>query len=253
MPDSPAFHHAATLLQLGLGVVTWVALVFVAAPYGRHGREGWGPTLPARRAWLLMESPAIWVFLAIYLAGAQRFELVPLLFLILWQLHYVNRSLIFPLRMRTAARSMPLLLVAFALVFNSLNAYVNARWISEFGHYETSWLTDLRFVLGIALFGLGMWINHDADARLRRLRQLGESDYRVPRGGLYEYVSCPNYFGEILEWMGWAILTWSLAGVAFAFYTLANLAPRAAAHHRWYRENFPDYPTRRRALVPFIW
>ncbi len=253
MPDSPAFHHAATLLQLGLGVVTWLALVFVAAPYGRHGREGWGPTLPARRAWLLMESPAIWVFLAIYLAGAQRFELVPLLFLILWQLHYVNRSLIFPLRMRTAARSMPLLLVALALFFNTLNAYVNARWISEFGHYETSWLTDLRFVLGIALFGLGMWINHDADARLRRLRKPGESEYRVPRGGLFEYVSCPNYFGEILEWIGWAILTWSLAGVAFAFYTLANLAPRAAANHRWCRETLPDYPTRRRALVPFIW
>ncbi len=253
MPDSPAFHHAATLLQLGLGVVTWLALVFVAALYGRHAREGWGPTLPARRAWLLMESPAIWVFLAIYLAGAQRFELVPLLFLILWQLHYVNRSLIFPLRMRTAARSMPLLLVALALVFNTLNAYVNARWISQFGHYETSWLTDLRFVLGVALFGLGMWINHDADARLRRLRQPGESEYRIPRGGLFEYVSCPNYFGEILEWIGWAILTWSLAGVAFAFYTLANLAPRAAANHRWCRETLPDSPTRRRALVPFIW
>lgn len=253
MPDDPAFHHAAILLHLGLGVVTWLALIFVVAPYGRHGREGWGPSLSARRAWLLMESPAVWVFLAIYLAGAQRFELVPLLLLSLWQLHYVHRSLIFPLRMRTSARAMPLLVAALAVLFNTLNAYVNARWISEFGRYETSWLTDPRFVLGAALFGLGMWINRDADARLRRLRQPDESHYRIPRSGLFEYVSCPNYLGEILEWMGWAILTWSLAGFAFAFYTVANLAPRAAAHHRWYRATFPDYPTRRRALVPFVW
>jgi steroid 5-alpha-reductase/3-oxo-5-alpha-steroid 4-dehydrogenase 1 len=253
MPDNPSFHHAATLFQLGLGVVTWLALLFVVAPYGRHGREGWGPTLPARRAWMLMESPAIWAFLAIYLAGSQRFQLVPLLFLVLWQLHYVHRSLIFPFRIRASARPMPLLVVMLAVFFNLLNAYVNARWISEFGHYETSWLTDLRFAFGVALFGTGMWINLDADARLRRLRQPGESEYRVPRGGLFEYVSCPNYFGEILEWVGWAILTWSLAGFAFAFYTLANLAPRAAAHHRWYRETFPDYPAQRRALLPFVW
>ncbi len=253
MPDSPALHHAATWFEIGLGVVTWIALTFVVAPYGRHARAGWGPTLPARRAWLLMESPAVWAFLAIYFAGSARFEPVPLLFLALWQLHYVNRSVIFPLRMRDPARPTPLLIAASAILFNLVNAYVNARWISEFGRYETSWLADPRFALGAALFALGAWINLDADARLRGLRAPGESDYRIPRGGLFERVSCPNYLGEILEWVGWAILTWSWAGFAFAFYTVANLAPRAAAHHRWYRERFPDYPTRRRALVPFVW
>jgi 3-oxo-5-alpha-steroid 4-dehydrogenase 1 len=75
----------------------------------------------------------------------------------------------------------------------------------------------------------------------------------VPHGGGYRFVSSPNYLGEILEWAGWAVAAWSPAGAAFAAYTIANLAPRAADHHRWYRERFPDYPPARRALVPFVW
>jgi hypothetical protein len=63
-------------------------------------------------------------------------------------------------------------------------------------------------------------------------------------------VSCPNYLGEIVQWFGWALLGWSLPGLAFALFTLANLAPRAYAHHRWYLATFPDYPRDRAALLP---
>jgi protein-S-isoprenylcysteine O-methyltransferase Ste14 len=67
---------------------------------------------------------------------------------------------------------------------------------------------------------------------------------------MYRWVSCPNYFGEMLEWIGWAIATWSLAGSAFAIFTIANLLPRALANHRWYQTEFPDYPSDRRAVIP---
>jgi hypothetical protein len=36
-------------------------------------------------------------------------------------------------------------------------------------------------------------------------------------------------------------------------FTVANLAPRARAHHLWYKRQFADYPSRRKALVPAIW
>ncbi len=75
----------------------------------------------------------------------------------------------------------------------------------------------------------------------------------MPRGGLYAFISCPNYFGEIVEWTGWAIATWSVAGASFALWTAANLIPRARAHHRWYREQFADYPAERRAVLPFFY
>ncbi len=103
------------------------------------------------------------------------------------------------------------------------------------------------------IFVAGFVINRGADAALRRLRQPGDGGYRVPRGGLYRWISCPNYLGEILVWCGWALATWSLPGLAFALFTAANLAPRARAHHRWYREHFPDYPAERKALVPRLW
>jgi hypothetical protein len=58
--------------------------------------------------------------------------------------------------------------------------------------------------------------------------------------------------GEIIEWCGWALATWTFAGAAFAFFTIANLLPRALSHHRWYREKFPDYPRERKAIIPGV-
>jgi steroid 5-alpha-reductase/3-oxo-5-alpha-steroid 4-dehydrogenase 1 len=230
-----------------------VVLIFISAPYGRHGRAGWGPQLANRTGWILMESPAVLLFGGVYLAGDHRAELAPLVLLALWQLHYVQRTFVFPFRLRTAGKRMPLVIVAIAVVFNSLNAYVNARWISHLGHYPDGWLVDPRLLGGAALFVTGWLINLHADTVLLRLRAPGETGYKIPRGGLYERISCPNYFGELLEWCGWALATWSLAGLAFAVFTAANLVPRAFTNHRWYRATFPDYPRQRRVLVPFVW
>jgi 3-oxo-5-alpha-steroid 4-dehydrogenase 1 len=239
------------LLELGLAVATFAGLLFVVAPYGRHGRSGWGPTLPARIGWLVMESPAPLVFLGVYLTGAHRFDLVPLLFLLLWELHYVQRSFVYPLLLRDGSR-MPLSVMALAVGFNVLNAFINARWVSYYGKYPTAWLGDPRFLIGVVVFIGGYALNLSADRTLRELRRPGESGYRIPQGRAYRLVSCPNYLGEIVEWFGWALATWSPAGLAFAVYTVANLAPRAVANHRWYHEHFADYPARRRALIPYI-
>ncbi|KQR54726.1 3-oxo-5-alpha-steroid 4-dehydrogenase [Leifsonia sp. Leaf336] len=237
--------------EFALAAVTFVALQFIVAPYGgRHGRAGWGPTVPARVGWIVMEAPASLAFLAFYLLGSHRAELVPVLFLLLWQAHYVQRAFVYPFLMRSGSR-MPVLVMLLAILFNLLNAWVNARWVSEYGDYHTSWLADPRFWLGVAVFVAGYALNLGSDRILRGLRRSG-SGYRVPGGGGFRFVSSPNYLGEIVEWFGWAIATWSLAGLAFALYTTANLAPRAMANHRWYHETFADYPVERRALIPFV-
>ena len=245
-------HSWGVWTEIALGVATVLALVFVSAPYGRHTRAGWGPTLPVRWGWVLMELPCVVVFAAFFFTGEHSASLVPLVLLGFWQLHYLNRTFIFPFRLRAGDRRMPLLIPVLAIVFNVLNAWINARWIGHLGTYAADWLTDPRFVIGALVF-LGGWAgNLHSDAVLRGLRAPGETGYKIPRGGLYRWVSAPNYLCEIVEWCGWALMTWSPAGLAFALYTAANLAPRAWSNHRWYQDKFEDYPEQRKALVPYL-
>ena len=148
---------------------------------------------------------------------------------------------------------MPISIMLMGVGFNLGNAYINGRYLFELsGGYAEHWLTDWRFITGAVIFLAGYITNRWADAKLRSLRRPGELDYKIPQGGLFRWVSCPNYLGEILEWGGWAMATWSLPGLAFAFWTFANLAPRAFTHHAWYQRNFPEYPKERRALIPWV-
>jgi 3-oxo-5-alpha-steroid 4-dehydrogenase 1 len=235
-------------------VVVFVALLFVRAPYGRHLRRGWGPLISNLFGWVIMESPAALVFLVCFAAGTVPKNLPILLFFVLWELHYVHRAFIYPLTIRDGHKKMPIAVVLMGLFFNLGNAYVNGRYLfSLSGGYPVDWINDPRFLAGTTLFLTGFLVNRWADLALRKLRKPGETGYRIPYGGLFRWVSCPNYLGEIVEWSGWALATWSLPGLAFAVWTFANLAPRARSHHAWYHANFAEYPAERQALIPWMW
>jgi 3-oxo-5-alpha-steroid 4-dehydrogenase 1 len=240
------------LLMLGAAPVTFVALTRVTAPYGRHARDGFGPRVGARLGWVVMESPAVLVTGWAYALGEHRADLVPLVLLGVWLSHYLHRAFVYPWSLRPSG-GMPVLVVGLGALFNVVNGWLNGRWLSSLGDYPDAWLWRPATGLGLATFAAGWLLNRSADRVLRSLRAPGETGYRVPRGGPYEWVSCPNYLGELVEWAGWALATASPAGVAFFLYTAANLVPRAASHHRWYRETFPDYPPGRKALVPLLW
>ncbi len=246
--------NALLISMFALAVITTFALFFITAPYGRHTRKGWGPTTDERIGWIVMEAPAPLVFAVCFVLGVHSDTLTAWVFLLVWEAHYLHRAFIYPLGLRTTGRQMPVVIAGMGFLFNVLNGYLNGRYLFTFsGGYPPSWLKDARFVVGMALFLMGYVINRQADRTLRHLRPPGESGYAIPHGGMYRWISCPNYFGEILEWFGWAIATWSLVGLAFFAWTTANLAPRAQSHHLWYREEFEDYPTDRRALLPRLW
>jgi len=238
---------------IGVAGLAFLALFFITAPYGRHTRSGWGPLIEARVGWVIMEvtSP---LFLGVaYFSALETFNPVTFLFVLLWMGHYVNRSLLYPLRMKNARRPMPFSMVAMGSFFNLVNGFLNGRYLALYGdRYDSAWLTDPRFIFGAAVFLTGMVVNLRSDGILRRLRVDDETGYKIPRGGMFELVSCANYFGEVVEWAGWAVLTWSLPGLTFALWTAANLVPRARAHHAWYRRTFPDYPANRKAIIPFL-
>ena len=246
-------HGIAVWAVIALAAVTFIFLLRVTAPFGRHyAGAGWGPHISNRTGWVVMELPATVLFALIYFNGEASRQWVPLAFLAMWQAHYLHRAFVFPFRTRTGGKTIPLAVVGSGFLFNVVNAYINARFVTSIGEYSTDWLSDHRFLAGLAIFAAGMILNIRSDNILLRMRGSGGSGYAIPRGGAYRYVSCPNYLGEIIEWAGWALATWSLAGFAFFLYTAANLAPRALSHHKWYRARFPEYPARRKALIPGI-
>jgi len=235
---------------LALAVPVFLLLFFVRAPYGRHIRSGWGPLLDNRLGWFIMESPAVLVFCVIVLLYA-RLNITVVLLLLLWQLHYVHRAFVYPWTLG-AGKKMPWSIMLMAIAFNGTNAYLNAWSIAFQGEkYSELWIGSPQFICGVLIFFAGMALNKVSDHQLRLLGR-GKDGYQVPHGLAYRWVSCPNYLGEIIQWVGWAIAVWSLAGWVFAIWTMANLVPRALAHHRWYRETFEDYPADRRALIPYI-
>jgi len=237
-----------------LALVIFVTLLFLVAPYGRHSRSGWGPSLDNWLGWIIMEAASPLVFAACFILGSNTITITGLAFLLLWEAHYIHRAFIYPFSLSGGNKRMPVVVISLGILFNAVNAYLNGRYIFTFSAgYANQWLVDPRFIAGVGLFLIGYIINRQADRTLRNLRKPDELDYKVPYGGLYRWISCPNYLGEILTWVGWAVATWSLPGLSFAVWTIANLVPRARAHHAWYRANFSDYPPRRKALVPGVW
>lgn len=258
--DAAIFSGAMAALAMATPL-TFLSLQFLSAPYGKHYRPGWGPAIPAALAWPVMESPTLWLPLLLLPSGRHRRQPLALLPLALFLLHYLHRTLLYPLSLPpagAAAKPFPLSIAALAFLFNLLNSYLQTRHLSHYATYRSfpssSTLMLLRIIIGVVLFFVGMGVNVRSDRELVRLKRQGGGGYKVPRGGMFEWVSCPNYLGEVVEWFGWAVVTWSWPAFAFFFYTCANLVPRARAHHRWYLEKFPDdYPRSRKAIFPFLY
>lgn len=170
----------------------------------------------------------------------------------LFAMHYLNRAIIYPLRMKKS-KPMPLLVVFSAVTFCSFNGYLQSRGLSQFHAYPPEYIFSLHFVFGVTLFILGFGINLQADSILRNLRKPGETGYKIPRGGAFQFVSGAHFFGEIVEWLGFAIAVNHISAYAFVIYTASNLIPRGLSHHRWYKVKFKDYPTNRKAVIPLVW
>ncbi|MDF1567142.1 MAG: DUF1295 domain-containing protein [Spirochaetaceae bacterium] len=242
-------YQIALIIQLAASVLVFVSLLFVSAPYGKFSRKGWGLMVNSISAWILMELPAAltialcaWLFRSTLGWGW--------VFLIIWETHYVYRTFIFPARMGSGRKTFPLSMALSAVFFNVMNGFINGAYLFRIRPLtDPSWFADPRFLAGTAMFFIGFAIHVDSDRRIQSQKP-GPGRYIIPQGGLFRWVSCPNYLGEIIQWFGWAVLTWSPAGLAFAVFTFANVFPRGLSGHRWYRDNFSDYPVGRKAVIP---
>ena len=237
--------------------IVFFALYFIDAGYGMMYTKRWGPAIDNRLGWVIMESPVFFAMCLLWWCSDRRADTVPLIFFILFQLHYFQRSFIFPLLIKGKSK-MPLAIILSGITFNFLNALMQGGWIfyvSPAGTYTPDWLYSPQFIAGIIIFFSGIAINLNSDNIIRHLRRPGDTKHYIPRGGMFRYVSSANYFGEFLEWVGFAVLTWSAAGAVFAIWTFANLAPRAARIHRRYSQEFGEQFDRLhlKRIIPFIY
>ena len=245
------------LIMTALAVVVFIALFFIDAGYGKFYQPKWGPSLDNHWGWFLMEVPVFVAMLVLWWLSDRRTDGVRMIFLLLFEIHYFHRSFIFPRQLRGHSR-MPLAIVLMGALFNTLNAMMQGGWIfyiSPADFYPKDWLLSLPFLAGTLLFFAGMYINIQSDSIIRNLRKPGDTAHYLPKGGMFRYVTSANYFGEFMEWVGFAILTWSWAGAVFALWTFANLAPRAARIYDLYSQEFPDELDTHKVkrMLPFIY
>ena len=235
-----------TVLWIIIGLVIFPINLIYKAPYGRHTSKKWGISIDNKLGWIIMELPALLVCPAIYFYFKIDFD-ISIMFICLWIIHYFNRTIIFPFRIKTKGKKMPLAIVLSAFFFNIVNGSINGYFLS----YIKLDTVSIFLIIGFLLFVIGLFINISSDNKLINLRKI-KKGYFVPKGGLFKYISCPNFFGEILEWFGFALMTFNIGSLSFFIWTCCNLIPRALAHHTWYKNKFNEYPKERKAILPFL-
>jgi 3-oxo-5-alpha-steroid 4-dehydrogenase 1 len=236
-----------------IAILILPVLLKITAPYGRYTRKGWGLMINNTAGWIIMELPSPVCFAVTFFMFDNPKSSVNYVMLSFWMIHYINRSIIYPLRYPNKKKQMPLSIAFNAIIFNLVNGSINGYFFGNICPvYPEGYFLQWNFIAGIAMFIGGFIINVYSDNILLNLRKPGETDYKIPQKGLFKYVSAPNYFGEIVEWIGFAVASWSLPALSFAVWTIANLAPRAISNHKWYLDKFSDYPKNRKALIPFI-
>ena len=238
-----------------IAAIVFIALYFVEAGYGMLFDKKWGFPIPNKIAWICMEAPVFIVMFLLWNGSERQFEAVPFLIFLFFELHYFQRSFIFPLLIKGKSK-MPAGIMLMGITFNLLNGYMQGEWIFHLAPqdmYTESWLYSPQFITGTILFFTGMAINIQSAHIVRHLRKPGDTNHYLPQKGLFRYVTSANYFGEIVEWCGFAILTWSASGAVFAWWTFANLVPRANTIYHKYKAMFGNELGNRKRVIPFIY
>jgi 3-oxo-5-alpha-steroid 4-dehydrogenase 1 len=233
-----AIHSLLTNLMVLSSIVTLIILQYKTAPFGKHtnistsstsskssNSDGFGFKVPAKVAWILMESPAlifpIYYFTQRYNTPPPSSPPLPLPNLIIqgcFILHYVNRAFIYPFRMRGGS-PMPFSIMLMGALFCLWNGFIQAKYLlgscpssgglSGEHSFPQSHLSNPVFLFGFFLFGSGLTLNLQADNILRSLRPPGGGglgSYKIPYGGLFKYVSGGNFLAEIVEWIGYGMM-----------------------------------------------
>lgn len=241
--------------------------------------------VPGRIGWMIMECPGFMTLLYIMstLTEQEGIEDLP------WQnkvlaglfvIHYSYRAVMFPI-MAPSMSPLHISVMAMAAGFQFVNATCIGSWLAAYGPKTAAdWeaqlgpFSTLQFVVGIAIFYLGLAANYFHDDELREIRRREEQrrervaretgaklesvhkHYQVPNTGFFKYMLYPHYFMEWIEWTGFYMASgWSCVPARmFLVNEIASMLPRAVKGRKWYVERFgEDKIGKRWAVIPGVW
>jgi len=80
-------------------------------------------------------------------------------------------------------------------------------------------------------------------------------EHAIPRGGLFEYISCPHYLMEIVIYLSFLLIGGYSHVTLFSIvvFVVTNQLVSGYLTHRWYRDHFGSlYPVQRKAIIPLL-
>jgi hypothetical protein len=244
------------ILLISVFIITLFVSYFIPAHYGKFfDPQKSKITLSNTLGWMIMETPNLIVttFFFFYHPLMNTNGFFRLMSLLPFFIHYFHRSLIYPFKLENA-KKMPLDISLYGCIFCTLNSIIQNRSILYFANYSVKGnpFLDKQLLFGLCIFLLGMYINIKSDYMMLEQKKK-TTGYIIPYGFLYNYISSPNYLGEIIEWIGFATAVKTLSSWIFVFTTIVAIFPRAVTSHRWLKEKFgSEFPKERKAIIPYI-
>jgi len=201
---------------------------------------------------MIQEMPS--VFVPIYFCWfhwSEHMNFYSTVGLLLFLTHYIQRTFIYTLVRMKKSNPHTLVTVLCAIMFTSINSYL----ITKYNIFWTHRIENPTLLaIGTIIFFIGYCTNIHSDHILLNLRKPGETCYRIPEGGMFEYVTSANYFGELVEWSGYSIAFFTPATLSFVYNSCCNLVPRANATYGWYVKKFGiEKFENKKSVIPFLY
>ena len=156
-------------LWLAVAIATFASLFFISAPYGRHNRKGWGAQVNNKWGWIIMELVSPFALSYFFFNASDEKNSAVWVFYLLWIFHYFYRSLIFPFKLNSKGKTIPLSIVLMAIFFNSVNGFTNGFYFGNFASdYATYSFLSPQFIIGLIVFVE----SYAHDSKFIRLRKL---------------------------------------------------------------------------------
>lgn len=117
---------------------------------------------------------------------------------------------------------------------------------------------NIMDLLGIILYLTGSYINSSSELDRHRWKYMPENKGHLYTKGLFKYVRHINYFGDIMLFIGFALITQDIRALYIPLFMTLNfifiLIPAKEAYLKdKYRIDFEHYSKHSKKLIPFIY